>query len=49
MDEALQQINYYLEQALYYARSNSVEKDYLVKELNLKDMVQKLSDPMQES
>ena len=41
MDEALQQINYYLEQALYYARSNSVEKDYLVKELNLKDMVQK--------
>lgn len=41
MDEALQQINYYLEQALYYARSNSVEKDYLVKKLNLKDMVQK--------
>ena len=41
IDEALQQINYYLEQALYYARSNSVEKDYLVKELNLKDMVQK--------
>ena len=32
MDEEMQQINYYLEQALYYARSNSVEKDYLVKE-----------------
>ena len=30
MDEEMQQINYYLEQALYYARSNSVEKDYQV-------------------
>ena len=36
MDEEMQQINYYLEQALYYARSNSAEKDYLVKELSLK-------------
>lgn len=41
MNESLYQINYYLEQALYYARSNSVEKDYLVKELNLKDIIQK--------
>ena len=40
MDEEMQQINYYLEQALYYARSNSVEKDYLVKELNLKEIVE---------
>lgn len=40
MDEEMQQINYYLEQALYYARSNSVEKDYLVKELSLKEVVQ---------
>ena len=40
MDEEMQQINYYLEQALYYARSNSVEKDYLVKELNLKEVVE---------
>lgn len=40
MDEEMQQINYYLEQALYYARSNSVEKDYLVKELSLKEMVE---------
>ena len=39
MDEALQQINYYLEQALYYARSNSVEKDYLVKELILNQII----------
>ena len=30
MDEEMQQINYYLEQALYYARSNSVEKDRTV-------------------
>lgn len=40
LDEELRHINYYLEQALYYARSNSVEKDYLVKELNLKELVQ---------
>lgn len=40
LDEELNHINYYLEQALYYARSNSVEKDYLVKELNLKELVQ---------
>lgn len=40
MDEEMRQINYYLEQALYYARSNSVEKDYLVKELNLKEVVE---------
>lgn len=40
MDEEMRQINYYLEQALYYARSNSVEKDYIVKKLNLKDVVQ---------
>lgn len=40
MDEEMRQINYYLEQALYYARSNSVEKDYIVKELSLKDVVQ---------
>ena len=40
LDEELGQINYYLEQALYYARSNSVEKDYLVKEIDLKELVQ---------
>lgn len=40
MDEEMRQINYYLEQALYYARSNSVEKDYLVKELSLKEVVE---------
>ena len=42
MDEELQQINYYLEQALYYARSNSVEKDYMVKELNLKEVIENI-------
>ena len=40
LDEEMGQINYYLEQALYYARSNSVEKDYLVKEIDLKEIVQ---------
>lgn len=40
LNEEMRQINYYLEQALYYARSNSVEKDYIVKELNLKNVVE---------
>lgn len=40
LNDELRHINYYLEQALYYARSNSVEKDYLVKEIKLKEIVQ---------
>lgn len=31
IDEELQRIENYIEQALFYARSNTVEKDYYIK------------------
>lgn len=39
IDEELNKIENYVEQALYYARSNTVEKDYYIKTVNLKDIV----------
>ena len=39
IDEELNKIENYIEQALYYARSNTVEKDYIIKKNNLKDIV----------
>ncbi len=42
IEEELNKIEYYLDQALYYARSSGVEKDYMVKELNLKKIVEKV-------
>lgn len=39
IDEELDKIEDYTEQALYYARSNTVEKDYYIKKSNLKEMV----------
>ena len=39
IDEELNKIENYIEQALFYARSNTVEKDYSIKKNNLKDMV----------
>ena len=39
IDEELQKIENYIEQALYYARSNNVDKDYYIKKCNLKDIV----------
>ena len=39
IDEELNKIENYIEQVLYYARSNTVEKDYYVKKNNLKDIV----------
>ena len=39
IDEELQKIENYIEQALYYARSNTVEKDYYIKKVRLKDIV----------
>lgn len=39
IDEELQKIENYIEQALYYARSNTVEKDYYIKKVDLKDIV----------
>ena len=39
IDEELDKIENYIEQALYYARSNTIEKDYIIKKNNLKDIV----------
>lgn len=39
IDEELDKVENYTEQALYYARSNTVEKDYYIKKCYLKDIV----------
>ena len=39
IEEELEKIENYVEQALFYARSNTVEKDYYIKKSNLKDIV----------
>lgn len=39
IDEELDKIEDYTEQALFYARSNTVEKDYYIKRSSLQDMV----------
>ena len=39
IDEELDKVENYIEQALYYARSNAVEKDYYIKKSSLKDIV----------
>lgn len=39
IDEELDKIDEYTENALYYARSSTAEKDYLVKTYNLRDIV----------
>ncbi len=39
IDEELNKVENYIEQALFYARSNTVEKDYYIKKSNLKDIV----------
>jgi len=39
IDEELRKIENYTEQALFYARSNTVEKDYYIKKTKLKDIV----------
>lgn len=36
----IDKVEYYLDQALYYARSTGVEKDYMVKEMNLQEIVE---------
>lgn len=38
MSEELQKIESFIEQVLFYSRSNTVEKDYIIKELNLKEL-----------
>ena len=39
IDEELDKVENYIEQALFYARSNTVEKDYYIKNNNLKEIV----------
>ncbi len=39
INEELDKIENYIEQALFYARSNTVEKDYYIKKVNLKEIV----------
>ena len=39
INEELQKIENYIEQALFYARSNTVEKDYYIKKSSLKEIV----------
>lgn len=42
LDEEIDEIDYYLEQALFYARSYSIEKDYIIKKTNLRELVNKV-------
>lgn len=37
--EELERVEDYIEQSLYYTRSNYLEKDYIIKEINLKDSI----------
>ena len=39
IDEEINKMENYIEQVLFYARSNTVEKDYLVSKSNLKEIV----------
>ncbi len=39
IDEELDKVENYIEQALFYARSNTVEKDYYIKKVDLKEIV----------
>jgi len=39
INEELNKVENYVEQALYYARSNTVDKDYYIKKVELKDIV----------
>ncbi len=39
IDEELDKVENYTEQALFYARSNAVEKDYVINKTNLKEIV----------
>lgn len=39
IEEELDKVENYIEQALFYARSNTVEKDYYIKKVTLKEVV----------
>jgi len=40
INEEIVKIDNYIEQILYYARSENVEKDYIIKKINLKELVE---------
>ena len=42
IDEEISKVENYIEQALFYARSNTLEKDYIIKEIDLKSVVNKV-------
>ncbi|WP_029452597.1 sensor histidine kinase [Clostridium algidicarnis] len=42
IDEEIDKVENYIEQALFYTRSNALEKDYIIKELNLKSSINKV-------
>ncbi|MBU3203902.1 sensor histidine kinase [Clostridium algidicarnis] len=42
IDEEIDKVENYIEQALFYTRSNALEKDYIIKELNLKNSINKV-------
>lgn len=42
IEEELNKVEDFVEQALFYARSTTVEKDYVIKEINLKDTINKV-------
>ncbi|WP_443660375.1 sensor histidine kinase [Clostridium algidicarnis] len=42
IDEEIDKVENYIEQALFYTRSNALEKDYIIKELNLKNSINKI-------
>lgn len=42
IEEELNKVEDFVEQALFYARSTTVEKDYVIKEMSLKDTVNKV-------
>jgi signal transduction histidine kinase len=39
LEEEIDKVENYIEQALFYTKSNMVEKDYLIKQLNIKDCI----------
>lgn len=39
INEEIEKVEYFVEQALFYARSNNVEKDYIIKPINLQKII----------
>ena len=41
--EQIDRIDNYVEQVLYYARSENSENDYMIKEFSLEDLIRKIA------